>query len=94
MNVRRIKIGVLGAVLAFTVESFTRGAPIINMGRWDLRDKTAVITGGSKVPEPPTPPRNVPITRWNHSTQGLGLACVEEFLALGAKILIVSRGAK
>eukprot|EP00966_Prymnesium_polylepis_P139306 3218513-Prymnesium_polylepis.1 len=42
------------------------------MGRWDLKGKTAVITGGSK---------------------GLGLACVEEFLSLGAMVLIVSRGA-
>jgi tropinone reductase I len=41
------------------------------MGRWDLTDRRAVVTGGSK---------------------GLGLACVEEFLALGAQVILVARG--
>ena len=41
------------------------------MGRWDLKDMRAVITGGSK---------------------GLGLACVQEMLELGAHVLMTARG--
>lgn len=37
---------------------------------WDLKNKTALITGGSK---------------------GIGLACVEEFAALGARVIFTGR---